>query len=228
MNIILLKAKDSKTNVIGQQKHIFRYANQNSIDIDSTEIDNSAENERLESRNELKGFLRSLDYNDTVLIYSLSTFSNSLDEQMKIFNCLFERSISVYITNINLKVTKDIRAFEIFSVFLKENDNFFDVKKTTIQGRPKGRMSKSKFDVYRLEIIGYLEKKYSVLEISRILNVSRSSLKDYINSRGLKDLVETRKKLLRKEDFKSEVNSAVTQCNITKKDGNKHGVQHRY
>ncbi|MFK5882682.1 MAG: recombinase family protein [Sulfurospirillum sp.] len=227
MNIILLKAKDSKANVIGQQKHIFRYANQNSIEIDSTEIDNSAENEKLESRNELKGFLMSLDYNDTVLIYSLSTLSNSLEEQIKIFNCLFERSITVHITNINLKVTKEISAFEIFSVFLKENDSFFDIKKTTAQGRPKGRMSKSKFDVYRLEIIGYLEKKYSVLEISRLLKVSRSSLKDYINSRGLKDLVETRKKLLQKKDFKTKANTAVTQCNITKKDGKNNGVRYR-
>ena len=227
MNTVLLKAKDLKTNVIQQQKHIFRYANQNSMDIDSTEIDNSAENEKLESRNELKGFLRSLDYNDTVLIYSLSTFSNSLEEQIKIFNCLFERSITVHITNINLKVTKDIGAFEIFSIFLKENDSFFDIKKTTVQGRPKGRMSKSKFDIYRLEIIGYLEKRYSVLEISRILNVSRSSLKDYINSRGLKDLVETRKKLLQKKDFKREKNSALAQCNIIKKDGNNNGLRHR-
>lgn len=217
MNVILLKANDIKTNIIQQQKHIFRYANQNSLEIDSTEIDNSSLNEKLESKNELKGFLRSLDFNDSVLIYSLSTLSNNLEEQIKIFNCLFERSITIYITNINLKVTKNIRAVEIFSVFLKESDNFLDIKKSTIQGRPKGRMSKSKFDTYRLEIISFLEKKYSVLEISKRLGVSRSSLKDYINSRGLKDLVETRKKLLQEKDFKKQKTSELEQCKITKK-----------
>jgi len=31
VNIILLKAKDPKTNVITQQKHIFRFANQNML-----------------------------------------------------------------------------------------------------------------------------------------------------------------------------------------------------
>ncbi len=224
MNIVLLKAKDLKTDVIQQQKHIFRYANQNSLDIDSTEIDNSGKNEKLESRNELKGFLRSLDYNDTVLIYSLSTFSSNLEEQIKIFNCLFERSIEVYITNINSKITKDTKALDLLSLFLKESNSLFNIKKTTVQGRPKGRMSKSKFDIYRLEIIGYLEKKYSVLEISRILNVSRSSLKDYINSRGLKDLVETRKNLLQKKDFQKEKNTALKQCNIIKKDGKNNGL----
>jgi len=219
MNIILLKAKDLKTNVINQQKHIFRYANQNFLDIDSTEIDNSSINEKLESKNELKGFLRSLDYNDNVLIYSLATFSNNIEELIKILNCLFERSIAVYVTNINLKITKDTKASDIFSLLLKENDNFMDIKRVATQGRPKGRMSKSKFDIYRLEIIGYLEKKYSVLEISRRLAVSRSSLKDYINSRGLKDLVETRKKLLKEKDFKTKIDIAQPQCKIIKKDG---------
>ncbi len=219
MNIILLKAKDLKTNVINQQKHIFRYANQNLLDIDSTEIDNSSINEKLESKNELKGFLRSLDYNDNVLIYSLATFSNNIEELIKILNCLFERSIAVYVTNINLKITKDTKASDIFSLLLKENDNFMDIKRVATQGRPKGRMSKSKFDIYRLEIIGYLEKKYSVLEISRRLAVSRSSLKDYINSRGLKDLVETRKKLLKEKDFKTKIDIAQPQCKIIKKDG---------
>ncbi len=212
MNVILLKAKDFKTNIIQQQKHIFRYANQNSIDVNSTEIDNFSLNERLESKDKLKGFLRSLDYNDQVLIYSLLTFSNNLEEQIKIFNCLFERSISVHITSMNLKVTKDTSAVKIFSAFLKENDGFLDMEKTTVQGRPKGRMSKSKFDVYRLEIIDFLEKKYSVLEISKRLNVSRSSLKDYINSRGLRDLVDTRKKLLLEKDFKKQTNTVSQQC----------------
>ncbi len=218
MNIILLKANDTKTNVINQQKHIFRYANQNLLDIDSTEIDNSSINEKLESKNELKGFLRSLDYNDNVLIYSLATFSNNVEELIKILNCLFERSISIYVTNINLKITKDTKAGNIFSLLLKENDNFMDTKRVAIQGRPKGRMSKSKFDIYRLEIIGYLEKKYSVLKISKLLDVSRSSLKDYINSRGLKELVKTRKKLLKEKDFSTKIDTDLPQCKIMKND----------
>jgi len=218
MNIILLKAKDPKTNVINQQKHIFRFANQNMLDIDSTEIDNSSLNEKLESKNELKGFLRSLDCNDNILIYSLATFSSNIEELIKILNCLFERRIAVYVTNINLKVTKDAKAGEIFSLLLKEIDNFMDIKRVVTQGRPKGRMSKSKFDIYRLEIIGYLEKKYSVLKISRLLAISRSSLKDYINSRGLKDLVKTRKKLLKEKDFKTKLDIAKPQCKIIKKD----------
>ncbi len=226
MNTILLRAKDTKTNVIQQQKHIFRYAHQNELDINFTEIDNSGINDRLETKNELKGFLRSLRDNDNILIHSLSTFSSNTEDLIKIFNCLFERSICVYITNINIKIKKSTKAIEILSVLMKENDIAIDENKTISQGRPKGRMSKSKFDIYRLEIIDYLEKNCSVNEISKLLNVSRSSLKDYINSRGLKDLVETRTQLLQKKDFKKT--SATSQrCNITKKDRNNNGLRHK-
>jgi len=226
MNTVLLKAKDLKTNILQQQKHIFRYAHQNSLKIDFTEIDNSKPNDKLECKNELKGFLRSLDDNDSILIYSLSVFSSDIEEVIKIFNCLFERSIIVHITNINLKVTKDTNAADIFSVLLKESDYFSDIKKMATQGRPKGRMSKSKFDIYRLEIIDYLEKEFSVNEMAKVLNISRSSLKDYINSRGLKDLVKNRTKLLRKKDFKKYKNIASKKCNITIKDKNNNGLRY--
>jgi len=60
-------------------------------------------------------------------------------------------------------------------------------------------MSKSKFDSQRTEIIKLLEDGHAVSKIARELEVSRTSLKDYINSRGLKDLVEAKKTLLVKE-----------------------------
>ncbi len=226
MDIVLLKAKDTKTNIIQQQKHIFRYAHQNNIAINSTEIDNSNISDKFDSRNELKGFLRSLDNNDNILIYSLSTFSSNVEELIKIFNCLFERSIVTYITSINLKITKNSESSKIFSLLIKENEQVLDIKKTSTQGRPKGRMSKSKFDMYRLKIIDFLEKKHSVNEISKILKVSRSSLKDYINSRGLKDLVEIKNKLLENKDFKIYKKDASTECNIIKKEGSSHGLRH--
>ena len=62
-------------------------------------------------------------------------------------------------------------------------------KKQRVVGRPKGSKSSSKFDVYIEDIMNYLQEKKSVSEIARILNVSRSSLKDYIESRELRELV---------------------------------------
>jgi response regulator of citrate/malate metabolism len=55
-------------------------------------------------------------------------------------------------------------------------------------GRPKGSKSNSKFDQYISDIVLFIKEKKSVSEMARILNVSRSSLKDYIESRELKQL----------------------------------------
>ena len=63
-------------------------------------------------------------------------------------------------------------------------------EKTNQIGRPKGSKSSSKFDVYRGEIVSLLRKGMSVSAIARELELTRSSLKDYIESRGIKELVE--------------------------------------
>ncbi len=216
MNIVLLKSKNPKTSVEAQQKHIFRYANQNSFIIDSTEIDNSSLDEPLKERKELKGFLRSLNDNDNIFIYDFLTFSIKIDELVKIFDCLFTHSVKTHITSLNLIIEKEMRSAEIFSILSKLSDERFDIKKTPTQGRPKGRMSKSKFDVFRLQIINLLEENRSVNEIAKILNVSRSSLKDYINSRGLKELVKEKSKLLDKKDFKNVKITPDKECNLIK------------
>jgi hypothetical protein len=56
-------------------------------------------------------------------------------------------------------------------------------------GRPKGSKSSSKFDLYLEQIIAELKQGRNVSDIARLLNVSRSSLKDYVESRALKELV---------------------------------------
>jgi response regulator of citrate/malate metabolism len=56
-------------------------------------------------------------------------------------------------------------------------------------GRPKGSKSSSKFDIHLEKIIDLLKQRHSVSEIARILGVSRSSLKDYVESRELKEVV---------------------------------------
>ena len=55
-------------------------------------------------------------------------------------------------------------------------------------GRPKGSRSSSKFDKYINELLTYIKEGKSVSEMARILGVSRSSLKDYIESRELKQV----------------------------------------
>ena len=50
--------------------------------------------------------------------------------------------------------------------------------------------SSSKFDKYQTRIISALKEEMNVSAIARELGVSRSSLKDYIESRGIREMIE--------------------------------------
>jgi predicted transcriptional regulator len=56
-----------------------------------------------------------------------------------------------------------------------------------------------------------LEKNMSINKIAQVLNLSRSSLKDYVNSRALKDLAQV-KKTLPKHD--NDTNALIVSQNI--------------
>lgn len=196
MNIVLLKSKTDKSNMIVQQKSIIKYAKSSAIKLDSTEIENSNSTQALEERGEFRGFLRSLGYGDAVLIFDLWVLSSDIGELNKILECLLKRDISVHICSKSILIDNNTTSLETLTVLSRYREDNLIKKPKNLYGRPKGRMSRSKFDLYRAQIIEQLELGDSVSKISRILKVSRTSLKDYINSRGLKELVEAKKSLL--------------------------------
>lgn len=204
MAIVLLKNVSGQVNIIEQQQSILKYATNNSIPIHSTEIETSDPTLSLESRKELKGFLRSLDSNETILIYKLWTFSNHVDELVKVFECLLKRDITLHVCTTDEIISNKTEVVDVLGILTKLRDEGLNPKTRAAQGRPKGRMSKSKFDIYRAKVIKMLETGTSVSEIAKNLKVSRSSLKDYINSRGLKELAKTKKKLLHATPIKTK------------------------
>ncbi|MDA7847867.1 recombinase family protein [Sulfurospirillum sp.] len=198
MNIALLKSKTDKVNITTQQEIIIRSARLNGIRLDTTEIENSDKSTVLEDRSEFKGFLRSLSIKDTLLIYDLWVFSKDMGELTKILECLLKRDINIHICSLNISIDEKTTPLELLTILSQYREKNLIQKTENSQGRPKGRMSKSKFDSQRVEIIDLLSSGDSVSKISRTLGVSRTSLKDYINSRGLKELVEAKKSLLTK------------------------------
>jgi hypothetical protein len=86
-------------------------------------------------------------------------------------------------------LNKDTSMIEIFPLLNLLRDE--GGEKLTQIGRPKGSKSSSKFDVYHGQIITLMSEGLSVSAVARDLGVSRSSLKDYIISRGIKELLES-------------------------------------
>ncbi|MDR2081023.1 MAG: recombinase family protein [Campylobacteraceae bacterium] len=201
MAVILLKNRDFQSNITTQQKQILKYALSNGFSIHATEIDNSSNETILEERKSLKGFLRSLKPNDTVLVYDLWSLAHKVDELVKIFECLLRRNITLHICNKHFIVSRQTPLFDVLELLAKQRELNLNTSKETHAGRPKGRMSRSKFDDNRAMIVDMLENSVSVNHIAQKLGFSRSSLKDYINSRELKELAAI-KKTLPKHDNK--------------------------
>lgn len=196
MAVILLKNISENVNILEQQNSILAYAAKNRIPIERTEIETSDTSKVLEERTELKGFLRSLNHNMSVIIYDFWVISSDVGELVKVIKCFMERNITLHVYNKKEIIDVDMPPLTILTILAKERENKKEPKESLKRGRPVGRMSQSKFDQYRSQIISLLEEKTSVSKIAQVLGVSRTSLKDYINSRNLKTLAQTKKELL--------------------------------
>jgi DNA invertase Pin-like site-specific DNA recombinase len=218
MNIVLLKGKSSSIDIKSQQQTIIKYAKHNSLSLDETEIENSDDGYVLEERKEFKGFLRSLNHHDHILIYDFHTLSSHTAELVKILECFLNRSITLHICSKNIYIDEKTSIFELLQLLSKFREECLYSNQKKSQGRPKGRMSKSKFDNDRNKIIDFLSQGISVNEISKILQVSRTSLKDYINSRGLKDLVRAKLSLLdeQKPEIVQKKDKKIKECSLIK------------
>lgn len=154
-----------------------------------------------------------------MIIFDLLTFSNNVEELVKVFECLLKRSISVHIADVNVCIHVDSKPLVLLELLVKQRELNKKLDKEKAQGRPKGRMSKSKFDAYRPQIIELLENRTSISEIAKILQVSRTSLKDYVNSRGLKELVKAKINLLQsthKQPLITTKSNVVKECSLIK------------
>jgi DNA invertase Pin-like site-specific DNA recombinase len=188
MVIAFLRGKIRDSSISHQQEFILEYAQERGIAVEMTELDNALPSSSLEERDVLLELLKSLELNDTLLVYDTSSFSNKVGELAKIFDCILRHDINVHICKQNLIINNNTSAGFLMSLLSKQREKNIHKDPASI-GRPKGSFSKSKFDKYKVEIVKMLEENLSVSEIAKRLEVSRSSLKDYINSRSLKEIV---------------------------------------
>jgi DNA invertase Pin-like site-specific DNA recombinase len=175
-------------NLSEQQRHILSFALSRGLQIEKEVIEYSTKQRSIEEREEFERFLHSLEEGDTIVVEHLAILSDNVEEVVKVINCMLSRDITLYLAANKIKVTKMSPLMDVFPLL---NDLREAQKANTGRiGRPKGSRSSSKFDVYQAQIIAMLKEDMSVSAIARELGVSRSSLKDYIESRGLRDLVK--------------------------------------
>jgi len=188
MTYAYLRQMPDNNNMSEQQRSILSFSLTQNIAIDKEVIEYSSKNHLIEERRKFEEFMHSLAEGNTLIIDTLSVLSDRAEELIKIINCMLSRSIDLYIASSKTLLNKETTVVEIFPLLndLREAQK----AKSNQIGRPKGSRSSSKFDVYQPQIISLLKEGLNVSAIARELEVSRSSLKDYIESRGIRELVE--------------------------------------
>ena len=175
-------------HITAQQGDILSFAVQKELKIDREVVEYASKNLPLDEREEFEAFLQTMQDGYTVIVFSLTALSDRVEELIKVINCMLSHNVNLWIVDSKMLMNKATKMAEIFPLL---NALRTEEKKRTKQlGRPKGSRSSSKFDVHQREIISLLSEGMSVSAIARELGVSRSSLKDYIESRGIKDIIE--------------------------------------
>ncbi len=172
--------------VYEQLKYINLYAEQQALEIDYEYIDHKSQNKPLLQREELVTFLRSKK-SDILIIYDVWTLSSHIDDLVQMFSCLLKNNMTLHIVKPSVIINQQSDIMLVLGLIDQLRQKLQDESKKSI-GRPKGSRSSSKFDKYQEDILRFLREEWTVSEMARTLNVSRSSLKDYIESRELKEV----------------------------------------
>ena len=199
-----------------QLKLIKSYSMANGITIDEKFIDHDVQAKRLEEREEVTSFFQK-HTGATLLVCDAWVLSTDMEDLVQMFSCLLKHDYQVHFIKRSVVMNRQSEVMVVLGLLDGVRQALKNNKHKSV-GRPKGSKSSSKFDVYLEEIMNYIQEGKSVSEMARLLGVSRSSLKDYIESRELKELAN--ESFLLKKSIIAEADVIKTiQCPNEKREG---------
>lgn len=169
-----------------QLKSINAYAQASAIDISDEYVDHTSQNNTLDQREDVVSFFKN-HMNRDLLISDAWVLSSTIQDLLQMFACLLKNEMRIHIVNSGVVIDKDSDVMLVLGIIDQLRQELEGREKKLI-GRPKGSRSSSKFDPYLDQIITFIRNNVSVSAMAREMNVSRSSLKDYIESRELKEV----------------------------------------
>jgi len=208
MNYIYLRSKSDRYSLAVQEKNIKDYMSLGGYEVADVEVEVTPASKPLDERREFKDFLHSLRKGDRIFVYDLRALSSRIGELVQILNCIFNHDLELVVTKYGVTIDKETPAHIVISLLNQQRQE--NRQEAPHTGRPKGSISRSKYDQYREQIIDLIKEGKSVSEIAKILDVSRSSIRDYIASRELKKVA------LGKSSFEVE-ELPQTECKINHK-----------
>jgi len=178
---------DKNFDAAGEQlQHINSYAISNNLTIDDEFIDYTSQNKLLHERINVTDYFQSKS-KSTLIIYDMWVLSTNVQDLVQMFSCLLKHEFSVHFIKQSVIMTRQSNVMLVLGL-IDQFRQILENESKRVIGRPKGSKSNSKFDKHIGEILTHIKENKSVSEIARTLGVSRSSLKDYIESRELKQV----------------------------------------
>lgn len=187
MVVSYIRSDKNFENLTEQLKIVGAYSEREHLVIDKEMIDQTFGNKRIVERTEVIELFRSL-HDDTLLVYDAWVLSVNIEDVTQMMSCLLRNGVQIHFVKSGIVIDRQSDTMVVLGLIdqLRQTIQHEDKKEV---GRPKGSKSSSKFDLFLEQIIGELKQGRNVSDIARLLNVSRSSLKDYVESRALKELV---------------------------------------
>jgi DNA invertase Pin-like site-specific DNA recombinase len=181
-----LRADKDFENIYEQLKFVNAYKEKLEMSIEEEMVDHLSQNKRLSERESAVEFFRSLK-DDTLLVYDVWVLSTNIEDIIQMFSCLLKNNVEIHFIKQGIKINAQSDIMVVMGLIDQLRQWLQNESKKGI-GRPRGSKSSSKFDSVLEQVVEMLKEGCNVSEISRVLGVSRSSLKDYIESRELKTL----------------------------------------
>jgi DNA invertase Pin-like site-specific DNA recombinase len=195
-----IRISTSLQDLKNQKNSINEFARKNSFIVNKF-IEVEISSRKNQNERKINEVFAALQENDILIITELSRLGRSLSEILKIVNCLIEKKVKLITIKegINLQNKHSIQSkvsITMFGLFAElERDLISDRTKVALAakkaqgvklGRPKGA-GKSKLEPHKEQIQELLDKKVSMLSISKILGVTYPTLFSFIKVRNMKN-----------------------------------------
>ena len=187
MSTIAYIRPDKYFDAAGEQlQFINSYATLKNITIDNEFVDQTSQNRRLSQRTEVTKYFQTRE-NSTLLIYDVWVLSTNIEDLTQMFTCLLKNNFIIHLIKQSVIISNSSSVMLVLGL-IDQLRQIMQSESKRVIGRPKGSKSSSKFDMYINEIITFIKEKQSVSQMARTLKISRSSLKDFIESRELRQV----------------------------------------
>ena len=199
MNVGYVRVSTDSQDMANQRLEILEYARRADIRVDEfLEIEASSRKSKAERR--IEELLALVKTGDIVVVSELSRLGRSTAEVINLVNHLIESEVGLIAIKQGLTITGTMDMttkvmVTMFSLFAElERDMISQRTKEALRskqlsgtrlGRPNGSLGTSKLDPFKAEITEMLVDRAPKAYIARRLKVSRTTLIEYIRTRGL-------------------------------------------